>query len=284
MGCSMPPDARAAARRSAPDAADPGLAPDPAGATDRAATTAPGRPAAPPADGDAGDAFAGPSAGTAAGPPRRRRHWRRWLVAPLVVALLAALALAARGAGGPGGAPAPAPSPTAVRFDARGRVVPIRQARVITLQGGVVRALPRVPGAAVAAGDELARIESPAGATEVLAAPYAGTVLAQPVQVGDGLLAGGQVAVVGDLSELRVETTDVDEYLVGTLRVGQPAEISVDALGERILAGRVVAITLLPQQSSGGDLQYPVLVSLGGGDPALRPGMTARLRFRRVEG
>jgi hypothetical protein len=151
---------------------------------------------------------------------------------------------------------------------------------VITLQGGIVRALPRVPGVAVAAGDELARIESPAGTTEVLSAPYAGTVLAQPVQVGDGLLAGGQVAVVGDLSELRVETTDVDEYLVGALRVGQPAEVSVDALGERSLAGRVVAITLLPQQSSGGDLQYPVLVSLGGGDPALRPGMTARLRFR----
>jgi len=105
------------------------------------------------------------------------------------------------------------------------------------------------------------------------------------VQVGDGLLPGALVAVAGDLTTLRVETTDVDEYLIATLRVGQTVEVAVDALGAagrpEMLSGRVVGITLLPQASPNGDQHYPVLVVLERTDPALRPGMSARLRFGR---
>src|SRR5262245_6563780 len=245
--------------REARTASAPTEAPDPQ-------QEAPGRPQDPLAS-----AWAAPAA-----PPRRRR---RWLV---VLALVAAMALVAAallrpGAFGPGAAATPAPAPTQVPYDARGKVVPANQARVVSLQGGVVRSLRGRPGTAVADREELARIETASGGVEVVVAPFVGTLLSVPVQVGDGLLPGAPVAVVGDLSALRVETTDVDEYLIASLRVGQSVTVAVDAVaaGGRTepLAGRVVGITLLPETATNGDQHYPVLVQIDRADPALRPGM-----------
>jgi multidrug efflux pump subunit AcrA (membrane-fusion protein) len=219
----------------------------------------------------------------AAPKPRRRRRW--WLLAAGALAvLLAAGALLSGGAPGP--APTPgAAAPAAAPYDARGKVVPATQARVTTLQGGVVRSLRGQPGTVVADREELARIETPSGGVEVLVAPFTGTLLSLPVQVGDGLMPGSPVAVVGDLTSLRIETTDVDEYLIGTLRVGQPVEATVDALGAAgragAVTGRVLGITLLPEAAAGGDAHYPVLIQLDRTDPGLRPGMSARLRFGR---
>jgi multidrug efflux pump subunit AcrA (membrane-fusion protein) len=174
----------------------------------------------------------------------------------------------------------PTPTATPARYDARGRVAPALNARLATLRGGTVRSVGRAPGEAVAARDELARLETPSGEAEVVVAPFDGTVLAVPAQVGDTLLPGAPIAVVGDLGTLRIETTDVDEYLVGSLRIGQPIEVSVDALGEGVVPGRISAITLAPQPTGSGDLHYPVHVRLDRLDPGLRPGMTARLRVR----
>jgi multidrug efflux pump subunit AcrA (membrane-fusion protein) len=211
-------------------------------------------------------------------PPRR---WPRWRSASaLLVVLALGLAAADRAGIAGGGTPTPAPSPTAVRYDARGRIEPTTRARVATLQGGIVRSISRAPGEAVAARDELARLETPLGATEVLFAPFQGTVLAISAQAGDSLLAGAPIATVGDLTALRVETTDVDEYLVGSLRLGQAIEVSIDALGGRVLSGRISGITLAPQPTGSGDLHYPVYVGLDRADPGLRPGMTVRLRVR----
>jgi biotin carboxyl carrier protein len=203
---------------------------------------------------------------------------RRWLIGAglLVVAIGAAVALLQ-----PGSAPAPsAPAaPQRPAYDARGRIVPASQARVATMGGGVVRTLPRQPGDRVQARDELARLEGPGGTTEVLSSPFAGTVLAVPPNVGDSLLPGAPVAVVGDLSELRVETTDVDEYLIASLAQGQPVEIAVDALADRTLTGRVQSVSLVAQPGTGSRMHYPVVVALTQGDPSLRPSMTARLKF-----
>jgi multidrug efflux pump subunit AcrA (membrane-fusion protein) len=215
---------------------------------------------------------------------RRRRTWLIPLGLVVGVGLIAAVLLRL-GAAGPGAAATPSPAPTAVPYDARGKVVPATQARLVSLQGGVVRSLRARPGTAVGDHEEIARVETATGGVEVIVAPFTGTLLSVPVQVGDGLLPGAPVAVVGDLTALRVETTDVDEYLIASLRVGQPVEVVVDALGANgraaSLPGRVAGITLLPQTAANGDQHYPVLVQLDRNDPALRPGMTARLRFAR---
>jgi multidrug efflux pump subunit AcrA (membrane-fusion protein) len=193
--------------------------------------------------------------------------------------LVALVLLDVGGAGWVPTAPTPQPSPTPVRYDARGRVAPVAQARVGTMQGGIVRSVPSA-GRSVVAGEEIARIESPAGGAETLLAPFGGTVLAVLVQVGDTVVPGAPVVVVGDLTRLRVETTDVDEYLVAHLRVGQEVAVAVDALPGRELVGRIAEITLTPTTTASGDLHYPVYVALEEAVPGLRPGMTARIRAR----
>lgn len=209
--------------------------------------------------------------------PTARTRW--WLIAGGAVLLVALLFLGAGGAGLVTPAPTPRPSPTPVRYDARGRIAPVAQARVGTMQGGTVRSVPPA-GRAVVAGEEIARIESPAGGAETLVAPFGGTVLAVPVQVGDTVVPGAPVAVVGDLTRLRVETTDVDEYLVAHLRIGQEVAVAVDALPGHEFVGRITEITLTPATTASGDLHYPVYVAIEGSTPGLRPGMTARIRAR----
>lgn len=175
--------------------------------------------------------------------------------------------------------PAPPPAPAVPAFDARGKIVPVRQARVATQQGGIVRWLLREPGARVAGGDQLGRVEGPTGQVEVLSAPYAGTLLDVPVQLGDTLLPGALVALVGDLSELRVQSSDVDEYLIASVSVGMPVEISLDALPSRTFSGRVETVSPGAEPGTGSRLQYPVVITIEDHDPAFRPGMTAHLRF-----
>lgn len=204
---------------------------------------------------------------------------RRWIVVALGLIVVAAAAILLMGQ-----SPEPSTSPTPVssalpRYDARGRIAPVHQARVSTLEGGVLRTLVHHPGDRVRNQDELARIDTASGSSEILLAPFDATVLAEPVQAGDTLLPGSTVALVGDLSQLQVQTIDVDEYLIGTLAPGQPVEVVVDALPNRTFSGRIAGITLSPETGSGGDLQYPVVVGLNTPDPALRPGMTARIHI-----
>ncbi len=213
-----------------------------------------------------------------------RPWWRkRRAVAGAALLVVAGVALIVSGAAGVGPfaqTPAPAPTATAPKYDARGVIAPVRRARVLALQGGVVRNVYQAAGDSVLQGEELVSLEQPDGSWAGLRAPLAGTVLSLPVQLGDSVLPGGSVAVVGDLSALVVETTDVDEYLISRLKMDQALDVSVDALPDRTFQGRVVSIALLPELGSGGDQQYPVKIALEGADPRLRPGMTARIRLR----
>jgi biotin carboxyl carrier protein len=186
----------------------------------------------------------------------------------LVVALRAALAPKP-----PPAAPAPAP-----KLTARGQVRPVAQARVGTLSGGVVASLAAAAGDAVDEQQELARVRG-AGVVEVLTAPRRGTVTSVPVGVGDTVTPGTTVAVVADLSRLQVETTDVDEFLVGRLRRGQPAALVVLALDGRELHGFVRSVALQPQTAGGRDAHYPVAIDLVDPPPDLRLGMEVRITF-----
>ena len=213
-----------------------------------------------------------------------RPWWRKgqFVAGAALLLVIAAVLIIASAAGvGPfAQTSAPAPTPTAPKYDARGVIAPVRRARVLALNGGVVRNVYQAAGETVLQGEELVSLEQPDGSWAALRAPLAGTVLSLPVQVGDSVLPGGNVAVVGDLSALVIETTDVDEYLISRLKLGQALDVSVDALADRTFQGRVVSIALLPEVGSGGDQQYPVKIALEGADPRLRPGMTARIRLR----
>jgi multidrug efflux pump subunit AcrA (membrane-fusion protein) len=217
----------------------------------------------------------------AAGPPRSRprRRWGHWLVAALVVVVLVGAGV--RLVGGPSaGTPTPTAVPAAPKLTARGKVQPVQQARVGTLTGGVVSRLSVVAGEAVADRQEIARIRGADGATEVLTAPWAGTITSVPVNYGDTVTPGTVLATLGDLSRLQVETTDVDEFLIGKVSRGQPVRLTIDALDGRELTGVVERITLQPQPTDDGDEHYPVVIALDGATTDLRPGMTARIEFQ----
>lgn len=198
---------------------------------------------------------------------------------------MAALALVIGGWSAYGGATAPPPTPvrpTAMPYDARGKVVPAKFARLVTLTGGTVRSARVAAGASVNDREEIARVESAGGTVDVVVAPFAGTLLSLTARIGDGLLPGSEIGQVGDLSSYEIETTDIDEYQIASVRVGQAAEISIDALGERSrFGGRVTSVTMTPRLSATGDTHYPITITLDRADVELRPGMTARLRFRR---
>jgi multidrug efflux pump subunit AcrA (membrane-fusion protein) len=133
-------------------------------------------------------------------------------------------------------------------------------------------------GDAVEEQQPIARLRGPNG-TEVLTAPRHGEIVSLPVQVGDTLTPGTTLAVVADLSRLQVETTDVDEFLVGQIRRGQPVTLQIDALERRDLRGRVRTVAPQPQTSATGDEHYPVVIDLEEPAPGLRIGMTARITF-----
>jgi len=108
----------------------------------------------------------------------------------------------------------------------------------------------------------------------VLKAPFAGTVGRVSVRVGEMAAPAAPVIVIGDLSTLRIETTDLDEVSVGQVQVGQECQVTVDALPGKVLRGQVVRIAPMSTAEAGGT-NYTVIVELLDKDPTLRWGMTA---------
>jgi HlyD family secretion protein len=107
-----------------------------------------------------------------------------------------------------------------------------------------------------------------------LKAPFAGTVGSIMVREGEMLVLGQPVLTVGDLTGLRIETTDLSEVDVARVTVGQPVNVTFDAVKGKTLSGKVAHIAPMSSQGQGG-VNYTVIVELDQLDPALRWGMTA---------
>jgi HlyD family secretion protein len=113
-----------------------------------------------------------------------------------------------------------------------------------------------------------------------LRAPFGGTVVEVEVEVGDQVSPGQVVLVLATLEELEVHTTDLTELDVGRIAVGQPAEVSVDALPDERFAG-VVSEIALQGEDYRGDVVYEVTVELTEAElpEALRWGMTTMVEI-----
>jgi multidrug resistance efflux pump len=127
-------------------------------------------------------------------------------------------------------------------------------------------------------GQELARVDGPAG-TEVVTSPFRGTLSNVLVHAGDTLPAGAAIAVVADLGTLQVETSDVDEFLVSHVQVGQPVRVTVDALDNLELPGTVRTVAGMPQADASGGQNYPVVIALNSVPTSVRAGMSIRVSF-----
>ena len=125
--------------------------------------------------------------------------------------------------------------------------------------------------------------EDTAGARAALAnaevrAPFAGTLTNLDLKVGEFAASGQPVLTVADLSGWVVKTTDLTEIDVVNLSEGQPVDITLDAIPNQTLKGNILSISQNYTERQG-DIVYKVTVLLTDKNPAIRWGMTAKLKF-----
>ena len=111
-----------------------------------------------------------------------------------------------------------------------------------------------------------------------LRAPFAGTIAQLNLKAGELTPRDQPGAVLADLSGWQIETDDVTEIKVPSLKVGQGVTIQFDALPDVELKGEVESISDVSQTKSG-DVVYPVKIKVLDNDPRLRWGMTAAVTF-----
>ena len=107
-----------------------------------------------------------------------------------------------------------------------------------------------------------------------LTAPFDGTIGAVLVRAGELVNPGAPVVVLGDASEFRIETTDLNEVDLYLIREGQTVELTFEALPGRSMRGVVTQIAPMASLEQGGT-NYEVTIDLENQDPDLRWGMTA---------
>lgn len=111
-----------------------------------------------------------------------------------------------------------------------------------------------------------------------LRAPFAGTIAQLNLKAGEGTPANLPAVVLADLSGWQIETDDVTEIKVPSIKVGQTVAVKFDALPDVTLKGAVESISSVSQLKSG-DVVYPVKIKVLENDPRLRWGMTAAVTF-----
>ena len=103
--------------------------------------------------------------------------------------------------------------------------------------------------------------------------PISGTVYAVNYNVGD--IASSTAVSIVDLSQIQVKVT-VAEVDVASIKLGQTAQLTMDALPGLTYTGTVAAINPVGTISSG-VVNYGVIVALTDPDGDVLPGMTANL-------
>lgn len=111
-----------------------------------------------------------------------------------------------------------------------------------------------------------------------LRAPFDGTVAGLKVKSGESV-SPGQVAVsVADFSGWIVKTTDLTELDVVDIAEGQPVNITLDAIPDETLEGKIQTIGQNFTEKQG-DVVYEVTVEITDALPNMRWGMTAEVKF-----
>lgn len=111
-----------------------------------------------------------------------------------------------------------------------------------------------------------------------LTAPFAGTLISVDISTYETVTPGQIVMVLGDLTEYRIETTDLSERNVAKIKIGQTAQVFIEALGEEF-DGKVVDIARSSSEL-GGDVVYKVTVELNTQPMGLLWGMSADVDIR----
>lgn len=119
----------------------------------------------------------------------------------------------------------------------------------------------------------------------IIEAPIDGKVANILVAAGEQATPGAPAIVVVNEEAFHIEVS-VDEIDIDQLAIGQPVEITLDALEDTIVQGEVVDVAPTAVEGGVGVVTYLVTINVDAGDVSLRPGMTANASIvvREVEG
>lgn len=115
-------------------------------------------------------------------------------------------------------------------------------------------------------------------AQSTLIAPYAGTVASIQVKAGELVQVNQVVLTLATLDNLQITTTDLSEQDISRVKIGQTANVYIEALGLTI-TGKVIRISPIAE-TSGGDVVYPVTIQLDEQPQGLLWGMTAEVEIK----
>lgn len=112
-----------------------------------------------------------------------------------------------------------------------------------------------------------------AEAQATLTAPFTGTITSLDVMPGDIVTAGTTALRMDDLSKLYV-VLSISELDISSIKVGQDATITFDAISGKEYTGKVTQISMVANVSQG-VVNYPVTVQIIDPDDSILPSMTA---------
>lgn len=114
-----------------------------------------------------------------------------------------------------------------------------------------------------------------------LTAPFDGTVVSLDIVPGEIVVPGSSVIVLGDISSYKVETTDLSERYITRVQIGQPATVSIQALGQEF-PGKVTDIAR-SSTTLGGDVVFKVTIQLDRQPEGLLWGMSADVTIQTAQ-
>ena len=117
-----------------------------------------------------------------------------------------------------------------------------------------------------------------------ITSPMDGIVISREVEIGQTVVSNMEVAnlfTIGDLDKMQV-VADVDEADIGSVKVGQNAQFTVDAFPDDIFYGKVTQVRISPTTDTN-VTTYEVLISTSNPDHKLIPGLTANVTINVME-
>ncbi len=110
-----------------------------------------------------------------------------------------------------------------------------------------------------------------------IVAPYGGTLVSITPKIGESINANSPVLLFADLTQMQA-LANIDETTLASVKVGQTANIYVDAAPDKVLTGRVKRIGMYAT-STGNIVTVPVWIDIDKTDVALSPGWSATVEI-----
>jgi multidrug resistance efflux pump len=105
-----------------------------------------------------------------------------------------------------------------------------------------------------------------------IVAPFSGTIGDILIREGQYAPAGQPIVLLGDLSGMQIETTDLNEKDIAGLKIGDKVMVTIDALPGVQMEGTIAQIA--PKSSKTTGVNYTVTIDLAQIPEGLRWGMT----------